>query len=461
MAQKSIFIASARETQETAAEIARALADGGYRPLRWWQQFPPGSITLDRLREIAKLEADAAVFLLTKVDETWYREKSSGTPRDNVVLEFGLFVSALDRDRALILSDGARLPSDIEGITQERMVQDTSTVAERVVTHFDRVFGDPLAPPLQEIVLVADPVVVDQQVKDPLPGEWHQRDCYFGAEGAKAWLNAISDESYAPKAHERSLRALLLKAVNEIDVRTFVSFGPGDANADEELAVRLRDCEPWLQYIPIDISDGLLQRAVSRLSEQVRVPVGILSDFEERMGFIARKLRVHATPPLLLALLGNTLGNLDNFEERFLRGVRSIMQKGDHLLLDVSLAGPEWALNRDRRGQHATYGSGYRRFIATGVARRHGRSVESVVVNFTKRIHFLFGQSDVPKTKAIDIIYRESERANGRVVYTIRRYDWDTLLSWLKSTLGLKILFAENKFIDGVLGDGVILMKLT
>jgi hypothetical protein len=193
----------------------------------------------------------------------------------------------------------------------------------------------------------------------------------------------------------------------------------------------------------------------------VRVPVGILSDFEGRLGFITRQLRVHATPPLLIALLGNTLGNLDRFEERLLRGIRRMMQKGDYLLLDVSLAGPKWKQSLDRRGQHAGYGPGYRRFIANGVARRFdGISADSVVAEFTKCIKFPPGQSDVPKTRTIDIVYRKPKSDEGCRVFTIRRYKWDALLGWLNKTLGFEIVYAEPTFIDGVLGDGVILLKL-
>ena len=72
MAKKASFVGSAAETKDEAANIARALADSGYRPLRWWLEFPLGSITLDRLLEIAKEEADGAVFLFTSADKSWY-----------------------------------------------------------------------------------------------------------------------------------------------------------------------------------------------------------------------------------------------------------------------------------------------------------------------------------------------------------------------------------------------------
>jgi predicted nucleotide-binding protein len=137
MAKKSIFIGSAIEAKEIAAVIARALAEADYRPLRWWEQFPPGSVTLDRLRDVALREADGAILLLTKVDKMWYRENSSETPRDNAVLEYGLFVSALGRERTIILTDGARLPTDVGGIAVAKLVEDDTGAAERMVKHFN------------------------------------------------------------------------------------------------------------------------------------------------------------------------------------------------------------------------------------------------------------------------------------------------------------------------------------
>ncbi len=459
MAQKSIFIGSASESKKVAMAIAQALADVGYRPLRWWQEFPPGSITIDRLTEICA-SADGAVFLLTEVDRTWYRQEISGTPRDNAILEYGMFVGRHGRQRTLILSEPTtRLPSDIAGITFERIIDDLPTVAERTVEHFDRQFSDPLPPPLETIRLVADPIVVGQQIMDPLPANWYQRDLYFGIEGARGWLAAVEEQSYAPRGQELALRHQQIAALEQVAVRTFVSFGPGDAETDQEIAISLRNREPWLQYIPIDISDGLLQRAVKVLGDQVRVPVGILGDFEDRLNFIALMIRNHGVHPILFALLGNTLGNLDKYERSFIDTLATtIMGKGDYLLLDVSLAGAEWSADLDRRCKHDTYGPGHRRFIATGVARRSGASIESVVLNFGERIRFeVGGISDIPKTRSINFV----DTVSGRRVSTIRRYDWPSLVSWLESRKQFQIIFKSSIFPDDIIGDGVILLKRT
>lgn len=455
MAKKSIFIGSATESKESAAYIARALSDHGYRPLRWWQEFPPGSITLDRLLEIAN-EADGAIFLFSGVDKTWYRGELSSTPRDNVSLEYGIFAARLGRQWTLVLKDAdARLPSDISAITYEKLGEDLATVAERVILHLERQFGQYTPPPLEAIPIVADPAVVEDQISFNLPPAWHNRDLYVGVEGARCWLATVHEPSYSPKSQELKLRRLLFDALDEVDVRTFVSLGPGDASRDVEIAIHLRQNEPALQYIPVDMSDGLLLRAITLVSNQIRVPVGILGDFEDRLNFIQRQLRTHAVSPILFTLLGNTLGDLDNYEGSFLRSLRNMMHPGDFFLLDVSLAGPKWTKARDRGGKAASYGMAYRRFIANGVSRRTGESVEAIAAQFPQRFRFENGESDVEKTRCIDI----TDQKSRRLVCTIRRYDWESLLVWLEREMDFEIVCKGAEFIDDVLGDGVVLMK--
>lgn len=189
----------------------------------------------------------------------------------------------------------------------------------------------------------------------------------------------------------------------------------------------------------------------------VRVPIGILSDFEDRLTFIASQIREHGVRPILFALMGSTLSNLDRHEKNFLNTLATtVMRGGDYLLLDVSLAGTNWSQESDRRCKHSSYGPDYRRFIATAVSRRSGNSIESVIQQFESRIGFEDGGASViPNTKAINIV----DGGNKRLVFTIRRYDWSSLIGWLEQNVHLKIIFKESLFSDNILGDGVVLLK--
>jgi len=63
MVARKIFVGSSSESLEIAKAIAQELARKDYIPLRWWNEFPAGSITIDRLLEVAG-EVDGAVFVL-------------------------------------------------------------------------------------------------------------------------------------------------------------------------------------------------------------------------------------------------------------------------------------------------------------------------------------------------------------------------------------------------------------
>lgn len=86
---------------------------------RWdTDTFTPGSITLDAL--IARANSvDFAVLVATGEDTVTSRGTQSSAVRDNIILEFGLFLGALGRERVYLLSVGdAKLPSDLQGLTR-------------------------------------------------------------------------------------------------------------------------------------------------------------------------------------------------------------------------------------------------------------------------------------------------------------------------------------------------------
>ena len=457
MAKKRIFIGSASESKKLAQSIAQTLANNNYRPLRWWNEFPPGSITFDRLVEIAQI-VDGAVFIFSGIDKTWYRQEATSTPRDNILLEYGMFAMKLGRSRTLILKDvGSKMPTDLQAITYEDIIEDTDTVSERVIKHFNAVFS--VSPATQysgSIKFVADPVVIEQLIGETLPKGWFSRALYVGMDGAKGWLAVTEDELYRPQEATYRITNLILDILSECEVRTFVSFGPGDAAVDREIAVSLRKREPWLQYIPIDINDFLLLSAVDTLSQQVVVPVGILSDFEDRLNFIESQVGIHGNNPILYSLIGGTLGNLDKYERCWFETVRSMMKESDLLLLDVTILGDRWSLRTDRRYNHSYFGPELRRFICAAISHRTAEPVEEIARDFDKRICFEGGLSDVPGTKTIRIFDSKTQT----LVTHVRRYQLEDLKEWLESTVGLEVLSHKSMiYEDAVIGHAVILLK--
>jgi hypothetical protein len=205
----------------------------------------------------------------------------------------------------------------------------------------------------------------------------------------------------------------------------------------------------------VDISDGLLHLAVREFSSRVAVPLGILGDFEDGNGFIGEQLESHAVRPLVIGLLGNTLGNLDRRENIFLHDVRQLLKKDDFLLLDVSLVGKNWTWESDRKTDPTRYLDGDKRFLATSICKIAKVSFENAMANFSDLVRVSPGTSDVPGAHTITIRHTTT----GRPICNVRRYNFDTLKNWL-SEKSFELVY-ESAFFDDreVSGDAVLLLK--
>jgi hypothetical protein len=125
-----IFLGSSGEQEKLLQALTRGLRDiADVEP--WTTVFNPGVSTLDRLVELTG-EVDFAAFVFAHDDWTT-RGASPGaasgeaSPRDNVVFEAGLFGGALGMRRTFILhANGAKLPTDLLGLTSIRYDPDTT-----------------------------------------------------------------------------------------------------------------------------------------------------------------------------------------------------------------------------------------------------------------------------------------------------------------------------------------------
>ncbi len=81
--------------------------------------FKSGEYTLESLLEHSR-EFDGALVLATADDRVISRKIASAAPRDNLLLEYGLFVAVFGRRRTLLLIEavgGFKVPSDVAGLT--------------------------------------------------------------------------------------------------------------------------------------------------------------------------------------------------------------------------------------------------------------------------------------------------------------------------------------------------------
>lgn len=119
MTKGKIFIGSSKESLNGLRDIAAWLEEFGFEPLPWDEPalFMPGENTFLRLIQIAK-EVNAAIFIFGEDDQVWYRADAMMQPRDNVLVEYGLFVGVLGPKRAIICRKGKpKTATDLLGIT--------------------------------------------------------------------------------------------------------------------------------------------------------------------------------------------------------------------------------------------------------------------------------------------------------------------------------------------------------
>jgi hypothetical protein len=132
-----VFLGSSGQQEKLLQALTRGLQDvADVEP--WTTVFNPGVSTLERLVELTR-EVDFAAFVFAQDDWTVRgasTEESPGqaSPRDNVVFEAGLFGGALGIRRTFILhANGAKLPTDLLGLTSIRYDPDTTPVIVRQI----------------------------------------------------------------------------------------------------------------------------------------------------------------------------------------------------------------------------------------------------------------------------------------------------------------------------------------
>src|SRR6187455_1523601 len=131
-----VFLGSSGQQEKLLQALTRGLQDlADVEP--WTTVFTPGVSTLDRLVELTR-EVDFAAFVFAQDDWTSNApdatDQGQAAPRDNVVFEAGLFGGALVMRRTFILhAKGAKLPTDLLGLTTIRYDPDTTPATVRQI----------------------------------------------------------------------------------------------------------------------------------------------------------------------------------------------------------------------------------------------------------------------------------------------------------------------------------------
>lgn len=128
-----IFIGSSNEAIEGLELIASWIEEYGHEPIPWndLQVFAPGSYTFSGIVEMTR-KADAAIFIFSEDDRVWYRSDTAKQPRDNVMIEYGLFLGALGQKRVIFCRKGKpKAATDLLGVVYVDISENRKAAAKR------------------------------------------------------------------------------------------------------------------------------------------------------------------------------------------------------------------------------------------------------------------------------------------------------------------------------------------
>ncbi|MFZ1702896.1 MAG: nucleotide-binding protein [Saprospiraceae bacterium] len=121
-----IFLGSSTESIDAVRMVASWIEDNGFTPILWDSPslFLPGDSTFPKLIEISRTH-DAAIFIFGEDDKIWYRQDAiTSQPRDNVLIEYGLFGGSLGQNKTIICRQGkAKIATDLNSIVFTDLTQ--------------------------------------------------------------------------------------------------------------------------------------------------------------------------------------------------------------------------------------------------------------------------------------------------------------------------------------------------
>ena len=339
-----IFIGSSSEQRRLAECIAEQLRALDVEVLPWWDNkvFRPGDLPLNRLVQLAGL-CDAAVLIFGgDKDKVWSRGVLSEGVRDNVLLEYGLFLGACDLEHTVVVCEkDAKRPSDLDGLTVVfKKRKDThEKVAEAVVEHFRHLLQaegrEFQSKP--SLVLHADWSMRLHAMAPTDNQHWSLASLYSGLRGALAWRDVEHSPAYKARVQTEEGGAQIGRLVGDRPVNTVVSLGPGAGSVDVEVMANL-PVRQWREYIPIDVNQYLLLESARRVAEEnarTECVRGVLCDFDTNVSFVGDVVKRYSKGPRLFLMAGGTFGNSGQTESALLSKLHQVMGEDDLFVFDL------------------------------------------------------------------------------------------------------------------------------
>jgi hypothetical protein len=478
-----VFIGSSTESS-IFAEALQANLKNTAEVLPWMQlEFPLSKSTMEAL-ETAISESDFAVFVLHGDDSSNIRDITYTSVRDNVLIELGMSIGMLGRDRTYITKSitsekTLRIPSDLAGLSTADFESDkydpkkananqvmgpaSSTIrtailklglrpklANNISRRIQGVLGrgstDSISTLADAGIHVADNrheylrhlkrAIFSREI---IPSKY----LYWSPHGSAHWLDICARETYI---FYRSSLTQLRKVADQLAKKLIeaagtaaidlVSVGSGDGIKDNmllrALSKHLQEFE-YIYYYPVDISDALIARAAPQAlgsglrPHQFRLKA-LVSDYAE-LPALARFYEERPNPNLF-SVLGNTIGNS---EEQIIFGAldRSLLE-GDLVLVEINVGSPN--LTDPILRERANLQHDFSPLAAFNVPFEAERIKHSIIVD----------QSIIPNTKSILTEYSgaviEEISVESTKLAIVHYYDLEEFRAFMEQRLSVRII---------------------
>lgn len=161
---------------------------------------------------------------------------------------------------------------------------------------------------------------------------------YWGKDETWGWLKVCQSERYNVfRKGFNFLKNELPDIISFIKTKekkiNFISMGIGNGLKDaiiiNELSRNIK-----VSYFPIDISLDMLDAGMINIAESKMDITAFVSDFSDFLE-MTKRIRDKNNAPLLISILGNTLGNFGQVE--ILNSIKRGMNKNDYLLMEITM----------------------------------------------------------------------------------------------------------------------------
>ncbi|WP_353806260.1 L-histidine N(alpha)-methyltransferase [Prosthecochloris sp.] len=449
MKGQQVFIGSSNERRPLARKIVTELEALSLSVLPWWDKraFRATDITLPRLIQLANL-CEAAVLVFGGDDKIWFRpdptanrkKKPNLAVRDNVLLEYGLFVGLAGlRHTVIVAEHGVKLPSDLNGVTVIYFSQKDSlkSIADRVGEYFSGLLQDDLESSKfsdSSMAIRTDWRLEMHRVHDrkAASSAWNPANLYVGMDGALAWSKVETDPAYSNRTQTNLNGHQIATLIGNHSVSTIVSLGPGLGTVDAELIANLK-VKKLQEYVPVDINHFLITKSAENVAAKnpwVECKHGILCDFDQNTSFIGQIISKHCPGPRLFLMAGGTFGNSTRTEQSLLGSLYQVMNHGDIFVFDLFCYGSMYDVNADPMFDFGQWPLAVKKFFVNGVRQFTGdhrisenSALQRLIVTQKK------GLSGLPNTTTISFRYASS----GISLVDIRRFDATEITNAIRS----------------------------